>query len=443
MKFLKNLNKMGQLGLIFFIILNTSFIFLLLSPYIPNFVGEYNDELLLAKCEEYIQQYRTGTIKIKIEFANGTPASNYNVSYEHIRHNFIFGCNLYAFDSFNDVQNPGYNDLYKSYFSNLYNFAVLPFYWAGYEPTQGNFPTDSRIYDMINWCQLNNITTKGHPLQWTRSNPSWLPLDNDTEMYLLIENRTKTIITNYMDRINYWDVVNEPTHTIPYAGLSKEDYVKLSLQWANETDPDSFLTVNDYGIIGHDFGGGPFYQLLNSLISKGAPLDYIGLQSHEPRTDWIPATEIWATYEAYSNLGKPIHITEFEPVSALVPITNSWKKGVWTENEQAEFARRFYILSFAHPSVEGIIWWDLCDLGSWLEDGGLISEDMTPKPVYNVIDKLINEEWRTSGSILTNSSGWIEFNGFHGIYNLSIENGMYIEQIKAESGLSNQYIITI
>ncbi|MBD3228800.1 MAG: hypothetical protein GF329_11495 [Candidatus Lokiarchaeota archaeon] len=445
MKFFKNLNRMGKVGLIIFIILNASFIFLLVSPYIPNLIGEYRDSILLEQCEEDILKYRTGKIKIKLEFSNGTPATNYNISFDHILHDFIFGSNIFAFNSYNESIHPNYNELYKMYFKKLYNLAVLPFYWGGYEPSEGNFPTISKLNEIVNWCKWNNITTKGHPIHWTRSagKPDWIPIENDTKMFNLMENRTKMLVSQYREKIQYWDVVNEPTHTETYAGLSKVNYCLYPLQWANIANPDSLLTINDYGIIGHDFGGGPYYQLLNSLISKGAPIDFIGLQSHEPRTDWIPATEIWATYNAYSKLGKPIHITEFEPVSAEVPITNSWKKGIWSEAAQAEFARRFYILSFAHPSVEGVIWWDLCDLGSWLENGGLIRSDMTPKPVYYELDNLINHQWRTKGSELSNSTGWIDFQGYFGVYNISIQDGAYNFQIKAKSNSNNQFLFVI
>jgi GH35 family endo-1,4-beta-xylanase len=445
MRLFKDLSKLGKIGLLVFIILNVSFIFLLLSPYIPNLIGEYQDEILLEQCQEDIIKYRTGDVKIKVQFANGTPASGYNISFNHIRHNFIFGCNIFSFDSYNESLNPGYNNLYKTYFKDLFNLAVLPFYWTGYEPVQGNFPTQSRLNDIINWCSLNNITTKGHPIHWTRPSgkPSWLPLENDSKMLDLIKNRTKTIISQYKDIIEYWDVVNEPIHTETYAGLTRENFCLYTLQWANQTNPDTHLTINDYGIIGHDFGGGPYYQLLNSLISNNAPIEFIGLQSHEPRTDWISATEIWATYTAYAELGKTIHITEFEPVSAAVPITNSWKKGTWSEAAQAEYARRFYTLSFAHPGVGAVIWWDLCDFGSWLEEGGLIDNDMTPKPVYNYLDQLINDQWRTKGSQLSNSTGWIDFQGFYGIYNISIQNGAYNFQIKAASDLINEFILEI
>lgn len=443
MRFIRNLSRLGKVGLIIFVIINGSFIFLLLSPIIPNLIGEFRDNQLLAGCDDRIQQYRTGPVQIQLRNqTTGVPIQGWNISFTHIKHDFIFGCNIYAFDSFSE---PGYNQLYRDYFENLFNLAVIGFYWSSYEPTQGIFPTESNINATIAWCKQNNITTKGHPLAWTRpaGTPSWLPLDNNSLMADLLQNHIETIVSKYKTLIDHWDVVNEPIHTETFAQLSRTDYVHNSLLWANASNPDAHLTVNDYGILGHDFGFGPFYNLLNELNTLNAPYDSIGMQFHEPRTDWVPATEIWRTLDAYQNLGKPIHITEFAPISAPVPITNSWKKGLWSEEAQGEYVERIYQLCFSHPAMQGIIWWDLTDLKSWLEGGGLLRANMTPKPAYTVLDQLINQEWRTNGFQLSNSSGWIDFRGYYGLYNISINNGLYNFQIKVESGKQNQFIFNI
>ncbi len=398
------------------------------------------DEQLLAECDDKIQQHRTGPVQIYLQYANGTAIQGWNISFTHLKHEFIFGCNAYSINSY---PNSSFNDQYKDYFKNLFNLAVLAFYWPSYENPQGVFH-ENKINATINFCIQNNITTKGHPLAWTRSIPDWLSLDNDTYVAELLEDRITTIVSKYRGLIDNWDVVNEPAHTPTFASMSRVDYVRTCLLWANASNPTfDRLVVNDYGILGHDFGFGPYYNLLADLKDLNAPFNSIGFQLHEPRTDWVPATELWATMEAFARLGKPIHITEFSPVSCSVPITNSWKKGVWSEEAQAEYARRVYSLLFSHPACEGIVWWDLEDSRSWIQNGGLIREDMTPKPVYTTLDQLINQDWRTSGSQLTNSSGNIQFQGFYGLYNISVQNGAYSFLRNVEAGASNQFNLTI
>ena len=62
------------------------------------------------------------------------------------------------------------------------------------------------------------------------------------------------------------------------------------------------------------------------------------------------------------------------------------------EARQAEYADAMYRLLFSHPNVDAICWWNLVD-GDWGgTPGGLVRQDLTPKPSYDVIRKLIHEE---------------------------------------------------
>ena len=56
---------------------------------------------------------------------------------------------------------------------------------------------------------------------------------------------------------------------------------------------------------------------------------------------------------------------------------------------------KFYRVCFAHPAMRAITWWDLSDQHSWLKGGGMLRADMTPKPVYEQIKRLIHDEWTT------------------------------------------------
>lgn len=429
-------------GILIFLVVNGSFIFLLLTPYIPNYLGEYLDEQFLSDIDERIDEVRTDTFKITlINKSTGLPLGNYDVEYKLIKHDFVFGCNIYNFNKTDSISK---NDEYADYFKGLFNLAVLPFYWAGYEPDEDEFPNDDWLNFTLTWCEENNITTKGHPLVWTNPAgvPDWMPEDNE-QVLDLVKERIKRIINMYKERIHIWDVVNEPVHTPSFGGLSTLDYVDTCYDWTHSYDKDAHLTINDYGILGHDFGYGSFYNLINQLIENDSPIDSIGFQAHEPRTDWIPAIEIWNTIEAYSVFDLPIYITEFTPTSAPIPITNSWKKGLWSEENQAEYAERFYKVCFAHPSVEGVIWWDLWDGASWVDDGGLIDEDMDPKKVYNRLDDLINGEWHTEGAKTSNSNGKIDFKGFYGIYNISIPNLGKTIPINAKKDGTREFIIKL
>jgi GH35 family endo-1,4-beta-xylanase len=406
---------------------------MLLSPWIENPLGRHMDERLLDDIDRRIESVRKNSFEIVFQDADGNPITNCNIEYRQIRHDFIFGCNIFGFDSFGSDEK---NELYKERFRNLFNLAVLPFYWRTFEPNRGEFPTADRLNDLLAWCEQNDITPKGHPLAWRNpaGYPEWLPGDDELVADLL-KGRIQGAIENYGDRIRMWDVVNEPTHLPPFGCDNAFDYVFNALQWAHEKDPGALLTVNDYGILGHDFGHGPFGRLLDKLVAADAPLGCIGFQAHEPRSDWIPAVEIYASLDAYSRFDLPIHITEITVSSSReLPITNSWKKGVWSEREQADYLESFYKVCFSHPSVEGIIYWDLCDSVSWVRNGGLTRPNLEPKPAYERLSKLINEEWLTEGSGTTDKNGMLEFAGFYGTYEIRIPSLGESFQIQAHKG---------
>ena len=119
-------------------------------------------------------------------------------------------------------------------------------------------------------------------------------------------------------------------------------------------------------------------------------------------------------------MGFPIHITEFHPQSSGVPITGGWRTGSWSPEAQAEFTEQFVRLCFGHPGVVSINWWGFSDRNIWLPGGGLVDEEYRPKPVYLMLDKLINQTWRTNLSLQTGTNGMISFRGFYGNYDITL-----------------------
>ena len=103
-------------------------------------------------------------------------------------------------------------------------------------------------------------------------------------------------------------------------------------------------------------------------------------------------------------------------------IKNSWKEGVWTEEEQAEYTERFYRVCFSVPAVQSIGWWDLTDYSAWQTGGGLLHADLSPKPAYTALKNLIHKTWRTEASGKTDQNGLYRFRGFHGKYDVQIED---------------------
>ena len=82
------------------------------------------------------------------------------------------------------------------------------------------------------------------------------------------------------------------------------------------------------------------------------------------------------------------------------------------------------------PAMEGIIWWNMVDGYAFAPEGsgegenvfrgGLLRHDMSKKPVWYVLDELINREWHTRESRTTDGWGKVTVRGFYGNYRIKI-----------------------
>ncbi|MBI2432571.1 MAG: endo-1,4-beta-xylanase [Candidatus Hydrogenedentes bacterium] len=214
-------------------------------------------------------------------------------------------------------------------------------------------------------------------------------------------------------------------------------------RWARETDPEAHLIVNDYAVMATGYP--PFFDLLEAAIGRGVPFDGIGIQAHEPRTMRFPLFRVKAHLDKYASFGKALHITEFTPTSSGLAITGSHIEGGWDEAAQADYAVKFYTVCFAHPAVAAITWWDLCDDGSWLEGGGLLRKDLSPKPAYSALLNLIHEDWHTNSAGRTDEEGRFQFRGFYGQYTVEAEHqGKTAKQtIQLRQGSPENFSITL
>lgn len=363
---------------------------------------------VLTDADASIEKLRKEDAVVSVKNAAGEIIPGATVKVELIRHEFLFGCNLFDFDRFHD---PIENETYKSRFAGLFNFATTGFYWSDYEPEPGK-PNYAYTDKVVAWCQAHKISIKGHPLLWT--NPygiaHWihgLPTPEQQKQ------RVTEIVTRYRDSINFWEVVNEPGHD---SGIN----IDQPYAWAHEIAPQAHLIINDSNVLADGFPD--FYELLQNSNAHQVPFDGIGIQAHEPEYLRFPLSSVQRILNDYGRLGKDLYITEFTPESSGQPMIKALVPGgVWDEQTQADYAVRFYTVCFANPAVKGITWWDLCDQGSWRKNGGLLRDDLSPKPAYLALTQLIHKKWTTREQGQTDQAGNYSFRGFRGTYAITVE----------------------
>ena len=407
-----------------------------------------NKETIDRYVENGIEKYRKGDFTLK--FSEG---GKKKIKITHKKHSFLFGTTAFMLDSF---EKPEKEVEYKRLFANLFNQAVVPLYWSDLEPEEGKprFAKDSvNIYrrppvdTVLEFCEEYGIQPKGHCMLWNSFLPKWFLEKDEESKKAAIERRFKEISERYADKIPSFDIVNESAANY-FRGKRNifPDYDRYGMKLGAKYFPNNIKILNETnGAIWRNFFNQseyiPFNMQLREFIREGIPFDEIGLQYHIfIPNDQIEGTDAFNSFlradvmldamELFNSYGYPMHISE---------ITIPSYAGRLPENEeiQAYLVETLYKIWFATEHMKSIVWWNLVDgyaayapLGSEEGEnhyaGGLCRFDMSPKPSYLALDRLINREWRTN--LTAECEGEYSFRGFFGEYEIEIAEGEKVEK---------------
>ena len=409
----------------------------------------WRDPALNQRIERNIEQHRKGDAIIEVVGKDGKPVASATVEVQQQTHEFLFGCNLFVLDQ---LETPELNAKYEGAFTNLFNFATLPFYWRDLEPQPGafRFAEDSpRIWRrpppdrLVKWCKTHGITPKGHALMYVLNKhmPDWTAR-NDAEAFLRQgAKHMAEIAQRYQGDIPIWDAVNEEMprrkhlsewHAVP------DDYLAWCFQEAGRLFPENTkLLINDGTPYAHNTTS-DYAAMIKGLQQRGVRVGGIGIQFHTGPAmlggKVFPPGKLCAVYEQLGQLGLPLYITE-------ITISGAGNDGPAL---QAAVVQNLYRLWFSTPMMAGVTWWNLGDGTAYENEnkalGGLLDKEMSPKPAYQALDTLINHEWKTNLKLATDASGKASFRGFHGKYSLRLTVGgkarEFPFELKSEAGTS-------
>ncbi len=379
-----------------------------------------------------------------IEFVGENLPENITVKVEQKNHEFKFGANIFMLDEF---ENDEKNKIYREKFSEVFNLATVPFYWSDLEPEEGKprYEKNSpRIYrrptpDLcIEYCKEKGIEPKCHCLNYDEWLPKWLKNATVYEHKAKLEQHFREISERYADDIPSFEVTNETLQEGHSKFFYEDDFLEWSYRTADKYFPKNRLIVNDYKIWwpGTYNNRNAYFMQIERLLKSGIThLDSVGLQFHsffplaeeaEMAKEKYNPESLFKIMDLYARFGKAEQITEM-----TIP---AYGDDAENEEIQTELLRRLYSIFFSHPAMEAIIYWNIVDgyaafapQGDMTEGenvyyGGLMRFDMTEKPSFKMLKKLINEEWHTS-LILKTSNNKVDFHGFYGDYKLTVYAG--------------------
>jgi len=398
------------------------------------FGGQLVDDTWREAAQKRIEHHRKGKLRIHVIDADGNPVSGAAIHVEQQSHVFRFGTALADGPLF---ANTADGDQYRSTVRKLFNYAVLE---NALKWDFGSFNTADR---MLAWCAENNLPVRGHNLLW----PSYQYLPASVRglrgdaLRSAIEAHIKDYTTRTIGRVVLWDVINEAytnTEVIKEAG---HDLLWQAYVWAHQTNPDIDLVYNDYDLSNVRAGASDAHRngtlaIIKEMLENGAPLTMLGDQSHmnPPLTPIPRVLEVW---REMSQFGLAMEITEFDVTLG----------GIRDEAVQGKYFEDFLTAAFSQPNIKSFLMWGFWDGSHWLssQGAGMYRLDWSPRPMAEVYQRLVFNDWWTRADLTTNHHGRAELRAFLGTHQITVTIGdrTYTAQVTVDKNQHEKTDVTI
>ncbi|TVU00255.1 hypothetical protein EJB05_45064, partial [Eragrostis curvula] len=316
------------------------------------------------------------------------------------------------------VQDPAFVD----FFSNHLDWAVfeneLKWYWTEAQRGQLNYGDADRLLD---FCDRAGKPVRGHCIFWAVDGAvqQWIKDiggDRDQLMSVLLD-RVRGLLSRYAGRFPHYDVNNEMLHGRFFRDRLGDDVAALMFREAARLDPGAKLFVNDYNVeCANDPNATPerYMALIDDLRRGGAQVGGIGLQGHVSN----PVGEVICdALDKLAAMDLPIWITELDV-------------GEQDEALRADDLEVVLREAYAHPAVEGVIFWGIMQGHMWRRDAALLNADGTlNRAGQRFVD--LRSEWMSNARGRMDAEGQFKFRGFHGTYVVELTTPAGTKMLKA------------
>lgn len=215
-----------------------------------------------------------------------------------------------------------HGEILKKHFNSLTAENAMKF--GEIHPLEGKYDFE-KADKMKEFALKNNMKMRGHTFVWHNQNPAWLFVDKNGKQVskeLLLErlkNHISMLYQRYGDIVYAWDVVNEAVEDKTgeqfrdtlWRRILGQDYINIVFELAKQEIKNAELYYNDYNNELQDKLD-KSYRMLKNLISKGTPIDGVGIQAHWNITDNNLIDNIKRAIEKYASLGLKIQVTELD-----------------------------------------------------------------------------------------------------------------------------------
>ncbi|WP_420457625.1 endo-1,4-beta-xylanase [Rubrivirga sp.] len=305
-------------------------------------------------------------------------------------------------------------------FVDAFNFATVTHYiwdtwYPVFEPREGVYRWGLKD-DIVDWLVDHDITIEGRPLVWFHPavTPDWLAQKDFPALKGYVENHARELVGHYGDKVLHWEVVNEYHDWANVHDLTPDqitEVVRLACEVTHDTNPRVDRLINNccpygeyasYGHAAHGEADRPLRtprQFVADLVEAEVPFETVGVQMYFPNRS---LADIVRHVDRFAAFGKPVYISEIGASSGpteaalfadrmeLTGALYDWHRP-WDPDLQADWLEQLYTVFYARPYVHALNWYDFADFRTFIQNGGLVNEDASPKPSYERLRGLLAE----------------------------------------------------
>ncbi|HXQ40164.1 MAG TPA: endo-1,4-beta-xylanase [Candidatus Udaeobacter sp.] len=280
---------------------------------------------------------------------------------------------------------------YGQLFAEQCEFYAANLSWASVTPTRGT-PDPAREDPNVAFARAHGMKLTGAHLLWHERTPDWFSdLSSQDEARKAIADHIRAMARHYAGEVYSWNVVNEVMNPqegradglrhSPLLAKLGPSFIEFAFREARQANPGVLLAYNDYAVEmdspDHAARRRTMLRLLESLRSKDAPIDAVGLQSHLKLNGLKFDEGIYRDFlKEIAGMGLKILITELDVLDLRTPSDLRQR-----DQTVADLYSRYLNVVLDELAVVAVVTWGLSDRYTWLTphaNPSYVRDDGTP-----------------------------------------------------------------
>jgi len=371
------------------------------------------------------------TVRVVDSLGNTIPGAAVHIDLQ--RHRFKFGA-VVDNDFLVSPHTETYQEIFPKYFNGSgFNIAL--------KQKHRDTPREDAAYPIMEWMLSHGIAMRGHALVWEGENymrPEQVDILNsttlsDSEKGDSLVGTAEIHFDHSIEKwdVFCWDVINEPITNHAINDLTE---FNTFTYWFNLADSlrqingreDMQLFLNEYQVISAIQNWAltrpqKYRDIIDQMLEEGAPIEGLGFQSRIKNGYLSPET-MYQRLQDFEIYGLPYHATEFE-----IRETDGYK---YSDALKKQILNELLTVYFSHPSVEGIWHWTFVDRPNGSSPWALFRYDGTPFPCGEEWIRMMEEDFNTDVTFVTDQSGAACVRGFKGDYEITVSAGGHQKTIQ-------------